>query len=83
MSDLTKQIDDFNEAKKERMPADVLAVMDKATEDLKATGIDDRAIKDGQKAPAFTLPNHLGKERTLAGYLQEGPVVLSFYRGGW
>ena len=37
----------------------------------------------GSKAPDFTLPNANGDMRTLSDLLKAGPIVLSFYRGGW
>jgi len=37
----------------------------------------------GDQAPDFKLKNHLGKEVSLVEKLEEGPVVLVFYRGGW
>ena len=42
-----------------------------------------KALKKGDKAPAFTLKNHLGEETTLQSFLDKGPVVLTWYRGGW
>lgn len=41
------------------------------------------AIKLGQKAPAFELPNSEGKLVSLDALLTKGPVVLTFYRGSW
>ncbi len=41
------------------------------------------AIKIGMKAPDFTLPNASGEMRSLSEMLKVGPVILSFYRGGW
>ena len=43
----------------------------------------DKALRDGDKAKDFTLPNARGGQGSLADFLQQGPVVLSFYRGGW
>ncbi len=40
-------------------------------------------INLGDKAPDFSLPNAHGEMRSLADLLKKGPVVLSFYRGGW
>ena len=40
-------------------------------------------IKVGDKAPDFKLPNADGQMRTLSDILDRGPVVLTFYRGGW
>ena len=41
------------------------------------------SIDIGSVAPDFKLPNSKGEERTLYDLLKDGPVVLSFYRGGW
>ena len=41
------------------------------------------AIQIGSKAPDFELPNADGDMRRLSDILDRGPVVLSFYRGGW
>lgn len=41
------------------------------------------AIAIGTQAPDFTLPNMNGDSRTLSEILENGPVILSFYRGGW
>lgn len=34
-------------------------------------------------APDFALPNADGEMRKLSELLQNGPVILTFYRGGW
>lgn len=41
------------------------------------------AIKIGQKAPDFVLPNAEGKSIALKNILNQGPVVVTFYRGDW
>ncbi|MFY0714320.1 AhpC/TSA family protein [Seonamhaeicola sp. NFXS20] len=41
------------------------------------------AIKIGQKAPSFELPNPEGKPISLNNLLEKGPVVITFYRGNW
>lgn len=41
------------------------------------------AIKIGQKAPDFELPNPEGKSISLDFLLKKGPVVITFYRGNW
>jgi len=35
------------------------------------------------KAIEFELPDHEGKPWRLADHLQQGPVLLIFYRGDW
>ena len=42
-----------------------------------------RAPKVGDRPPDFTLPDQLRREVSLAGELEQGPVVLIFYRGEW
>ncbi len=37
----------------------------------------------GDNAPAFTLSKAQGRPVSLAGILESGPAVVSFYRGGW
>jgi hypothetical protein len=34
-------------------------------------------------APAFELPTHKGELRTLASFLDKGPLLLAFHRGTW
>jgi peroxiredoxin Q/BCP len=37
------------------------------------------ALKVGDKAPDFTLPDTAGSPVTLSKLLQAGPVILAFY----
>ena len=37
-------------------------------------------LKVGEKAPAFTLKDQAGKERTLDEFVKQGKVALVFYR---
>ena len=66
----------------------------KAPETIKeiyAEGINDvirqdvvlNAKKNGDTAPNFILTNATGKAVELTDYLKKGPVVLTWYRGGW
>ncbi|MEZ7506730.1 peroxiredoxin-like family protein [Flavobacterium sp. Arc2] len=41
------------------------------------------ALKVGQKAIDFELPNQEGKSVSLQTLLSKGPVVITFYRGDW
>lgn len=47
------------------------------------SGILKSAKNVGDVAPNFTLKNALGEEVSLQSYLDKGPVVLIWYRGGW
>lgn len=45
-----------------------------------ATAADERGLKPGDKAPAFTLKDQHGRERSLKSLLKQGNVALVFYR---
>ena len=80
---LQEQLDTYKKSFEEKAPKDALEVMHRATEDLANSGILDRAVKVGDRAPDFILKNTAGKEISLAGLLSKGPVVITFYRGKW
>jgi len=61
----------------------VVAVYEKGIEDLRTAGLERNALKAGELAPDFTLPDANGKPVKLSERLKDGPVVLKFYRGGW
>lgn len=83
MSNLKDNIDAYNAAKKEKVPAEILATMAQCTEDLKMEGIEARALRSGDTMPDFELPDQHGNLRRLSDYLSQAPVVLNIYRGGW
>lgn len=83
MPNLREQIDAYDAEKATRVPAEILETMAQATRDLETAGIVDRSLKTGDRVPDFTLPNHHGEPRQLYALLQQSPVVLNFYRGGW
>jgi peroxiredoxin len=65
------------------VPPTVIATMHRATAELIASGAAARALKAGDKAPAFTLNDAEGQPVSSAKLLAKGPLVLSFYRGVW
>jgi len=83
MKPLTEQLAEQAAKSRAKIPAETRDVMQQATQDLKATGIEGKALQTGEKAPSFTLKNHLGENRSLEKMLMSGPLVVSFYRGGW
>ncbi|HDZ32790.1 MAG TPA: AhpC/TSA family protein [Pseudoalteromonas sp.] len=80
---LKAQIDAYNVQKDAKLPADVLALMNTTNEELIAQHIKDNALQIGQKVENFSLANHNGENIELADLLKKGPVIISFYRGGW
>ncbi len=70
-------------AAQSKMPAESKAKMTQHLKELTDSDLVSQARKNGDKAPSFTLKDHEGKERSLAEFLEDGPVVLTWYRGGW
>jgi len=66
-----------------RATPEMLKIMERSTEDLRASGIVERALKVGQPAPAFTLANQDGQPIASQDLLWRGPLVISFFRGVW
>ena len=83
MSKLREEIDAYNAAKAEKLPAEILATMAQATEELLASGIEQRALQRGDRLPEFELPDQRGRMRRVYDYLQRSPLVINVYRGGW
>ena len=65
------------------IPPEKLKIMDRATEELVASGLKEAALKKGDRVDDFILPDAHGAPVDLQSLLEAGPVVISFYRGGW
>ncbi|NYH14781.1 peroxiredoxin-like family protein [Paraburkholderia bryophila] len=64
-------------------PPEIHPVMERATAELVASGQAERALRAGDKAPAFTLTDPDGTLVSSTELLEKGPLVISFYRGVW
>jgi hypothetical protein len=80
---LQDEIKAFNEETLAGIPQETINIMVKATEELSASGIVNRALAKGDEMPSFSLPNIHGRIVTSADMLTKGPQVISFYRGSW
>ena len=83
MTLLKDDIAAYEVVKAEKVPAPILSTMNTATTDLIASGIANTALKTGDKAPSFSLPNQNNEVTSLAERLDHSMLVLTFYRGGW
>lgn len=64
-------------------PPEIHPIMERATNELIASGQAGRAIKAGDRAPQFRLTDQEGNEVSSAALLEKGPLVVTFYRGVW
>ncbi len=80
---LRQQLEEQKQSTGKKASPETIQTMLQATAELKASGIENRALAAGDRVPAFTLPNAHGEPVRLTDLLARGPVVLNFYRGGW
>ena len=80
---LKEKLEAIKAGAKSRLPPEAQALMQRDIDDVRASGILDRVVKVGERAPDFTLPSTDGKAVALRDLLARGPVVLSFFRGRW
>ena len=76
---IDKSVQDFMSGLSE----DELTTVMQSFEKLHASDIAANAINLGDTPPDFSLPGATGQTLSLYETLEQGPVVLSFYRGGW
>ena len=82
-NELKQQIAAFQKEMLPKIPKEVVEVLLRTTEDQVKSGIAEKALKVGDKAPEFTLPNVRGESVSLSDILAKGPAVVAFYRGTW
>ena len=66
-----------------KVPREAAAVLARGIAELVASGRARNTVRAGNKAPAFLLRDHRGKLVSSASLLEQGPLVLMFYRGSW
>ncbi|WP_299781480.1 peroxiredoxin-like family protein [uncultured Formosa sp.] len=71
--------DDFNS----KAPEEIKTIYDAGFRAVEYSGVVKHAKHIGDIAPDFKLKNALNKDVTLHEYLKKGPIVLTWYRGGW
>jgi peroxiredoxin len=66
-----------------QMPKEQANAISKSVEDFMQTWNPANAINVGQSFPDFSLSDASGKQVSLKELLANGPLLISFYRGGW
>jgi peroxiredoxin len=80
---LPQQIDKFLALGASLVPENVVKDGMRPIQQLIESGAANKALKEDEQAPDFTLNDALGQPVTLSQLLQQGPVIIVFYRGGW
>ena len=80
---LATDLSAFKDAGNARMPKEHSQAISTSIEDFKQTWNAANAIDVGQPFPDFSLSNATGEQVSLRELLVTGPLLISFYRGGW
>jgi peroxiredoxin len=83
MPTLQDQLDEITANTRELVPAERLAVSERAAEALFTTGIEEKILPVGAVAPKFELYDANGKLVRSQDMLALGPLVVKFFRGRW
>ncbi len=80
---LAQQLEELTAKLRSLVPAERHAIIDRAIAELATPGLAERALKTGDKAASFELPDGDGMIWRSEDLLRSGPLVVVFYRGRW
>lgn len=80
---LQEQLDTFRADFARTAPSGRVVLYEARIEELRASFALGEAVRTGDKAPDFSLPDVGGNPVSLSDLLLRGSVVVTFYRGGW
>ena len=80
---LSDKLQEIRDMAAQRFPEETRKLIGRANEELKNSGISDRALKIGAQLPSFELKNTQGGSVSSSDLLAESNLVLTFYRGVW
>ncbi len=83
MKTLQEQLEAIKASTASRMTPEIIADMKQGYEELAENKVLEKALKIGDTAPAFTLPNSQGNMICSQDFIAKGPLVVLFYRGKW
>jgi peroxiredoxin len=79
---LKEQLAEYRAGWFKRVPVERQAIMERHIAELRS-GLVKTALKAGDRAPAIVLGSAKGKTVDVSALLKHGPVIVTFYRGGW
>jgi peroxiredoxin len=80
---LKDQLAEYRAGWYKRVPAERQAIMERHIAQLRSGAIARAMLKAGDRAPKIVLGNAKGETVDVGRLLEKGPVILTFYRGGW
>lgn len=67
----------------EKIPQELLAKLQKSRENIISNNSEIKFLRENEQIPEFSLPNQTGTMISLKDLIKKGPLVITFYRGGW
>jgi hypothetical protein len=80
---LQDKLDERRTQSAESMPPEIRLTFSEGLKEIAESQVMETALTVGDTAPNFSLPNAVGDTVHLSTLLQDGPVILTWYRGGW
>jgi peroxiredoxin len=80
---LQDQLDEITANTRLLVQPERLEVSERAVVDLFGSGVENKILPVGAKAPAFSLPDSTGPMVRSTDLLALGPLVIDFFRGRW
>ena len=83
LESLQNQLEEYAQEFSKKVPGEVRQTMNEGGREVADFVASLKTLGKEDQAASFALPDVNGDEVKLEELLQQGPVVLSFYRGGW
>ena len=80
---LKEQLAEYRAGWYKRVPPERQAIMERHIAQLRTGAIQHTMLKVGDKPPSIVLGNAKGERVDVGALLKKGPVIVTFYRGGW
>ena len=80
---LQAQLDERTNAMLTQIPNEVKNIMTESEQQILETGILDKALHIGDTIFSFSLPDANNNSVSSDMLLKQGPIIVTFYRGGW
>jgi peroxiredoxin len=80
---LKEQLAEYRSSWRKRVPKERQAIMERHIEQLRNGVVVQTMLKVGDRAPAIRLYNAKRELVDIRFLLKDGPVIVTFYRGGW
>jgi len=83
MSMLRDRLESLHTAFLAKAPPRTVDILTRSKDALRNGGLLDRIPKVGTPLPAFELPDSDGTPVHALDRIRNGPLIITFYRGGW